>query len=93
MTSDSCDVTAQGAAERLADIDNFKMAASLSLDFKVMANEMQNVSSKGFEALRKYCLKLKPIIGNCVWKEDFDKLKSIFSHYNICHTISQSMSL
>ena len=61
MTSVSCDVTAQGAAERLADINNCKMADSF--DYKTILNELGNVCVKGFERLSGYCQELNDVIG------------------------------
>ncbi len=76
MTSVSCDVTAQGAAERLADINNFKMADSF--DHKIILNELGNVCGKGFDEFKCYYQELNNVIGKCVWKEDYDKFKIDF---------------
>jgi hypothetical protein len=77
MKSVSCDITAQGVTERLADINNFKMVDSF--DYNIILNELGNVCGKGFDGLKSYCQELNNVIGKCMWKEDYDKLlRSIF---------------
>ena len=89
MTSVSCDVTAQGVAERLADINNFKMTDSF--DYNIILNELGNVCDKGFDGLKSYCLELNNVIGKCMWKEYYDKFKVDFSRSNIYRRSLQNM--
>ena len=85
-----CDVTAEGASERLADFSIFNMADM----YKCILEDLEKVSTKSWAEFKNFCAEIMERIGVFKWKvPDYSKFTVDFNSQQYLPSSSDCVAL